>query len=86
MSTTIHREVKGLAWVAWHGLGAGRHACKCSTLCDLMDCSPPGSSLHRILQARILEWVAILFVRGSSRPRDQAHISCRWIFYHRTTR
>ena len=34
------------------------------------DCSPPGSCVHGILQARILEWVAILFSRGSSRPRD----------------
>ena len=40
------------------------------TLCDSMDCSPPGSSVHRILQARILEWVAISFSRGSSWPRD----------------
>ena len=40
------------------------------TLCDPVDCSPPGSSAHRILQARILEWVAISFSRGSSRPRD----------------
>ena len=36
------------------------------TLCDPMDCSPPGSSVHGILQARILEWVAISFSRGSS--------------------
>ena len=36
-----------------------------------MDCSPPGSSIHGILQARILEWVAISFSRGSSQPRDQ---------------
>ena len=36
----------------------------CLTLCDPMDCSPPGSSVHGILQARILEWVAILFFRG----------------------
>ena len=43
----------------------------CSTLCDPMDCSPPGSSAHGILQARILEWVAIPFSRGSSQPRDQ---------------
>ena len=43
----------------------------CSTLCDPMDCGPPGSSVHRILQARILEWVAISFSRGSSQPRDQ---------------
>jgi len=42
----------------------------CSTLCDPMDCGPPGSSVHGILQARILEWVAILFSRGPSRPRD----------------
>ena len=38
----------------------------CPTLCDPMDCSLPGSSVHRILQARILEWVAISFSRGSS--------------------
>ena len=38
----------------------------CPTLCDLMDCSLPGSSIHRILQARILEWVAISSFRGSS--------------------
>ena len=46
-----------------------------------MDCSPPGSSVRGILQARILEWVAISSSRGSSRPRDQTHISCigRWI-------
>ena len=40
------------------------------TLCDPMDCSPPGSSVLGILQARILEWVAIPFSRGSSQPRD----------------
>ena len=48
----------------------------CPTLCNPMDCSPPGSSVHRILQARILEWVAMLSSRGSSRPRDQIRISC----------
>ena len=41
-----------------------------------MDCSPPGSSVHEILQARILEWVAIPFSRGSSQPRDQTWVSC----------
>ena len=46
------------------------------TLCDPMDCSLPGSSLHGILQARVLEWVAISFSRGSSRPRDQTQVSC----------
>ena len=42
----------------------------CLTLCDSMDCSPPGSSVHGILQARILEWVAISFSRGSFLPRN----------------
>ena len=46
------------------------------TLCDPMDCSPPGSSVHGILQARILEWVAISFSRGSSWLRDQIRVSC----------
>ena len=45
------------------------------TLCDYMDCSPPGSSVHGISQARILEWVAISFSRGSFQPRDQSNIS-----------
>ena len=48
----------------------------CPTLCDPMDCSNPGSSVHEILQARILEWVAIPFSKGSSWPRDQTQISC----------
>ena len=48
----------------------------CPTLCDPMDYSPPGSSVHGILQARKPEWIAIPFSRGSSRPRDQTHISC----------
>ena len=43
----------------------------CLTLCDPMDCNPPGSSVHGILQARILDWVALSFSRGSSPPRDQ---------------
>ena len=42
----------------------------CLTLCDPMECSPPGSFLHGILQARIQGWVAISFSRGSSQPRD----------------
>jgi len=41
-----------------------------------MDCSPPGSSVHGILQAIILEWVAILFSSGSSQLRDQTQVSC----------
>ena len=48
----------------------------CPTLCDLKDCSPAGSSVYGILQARILEWVAIPFSRGSSQPRDGSQVSC----------
>ena len=48
----------------------------CLTLCDPMDCSPPGSSVHGILQARVPEWVAISFSRGSSQPRDWTQVSC----------
>ena len=48
----------------------------CLTLCNPMDGSPPGSSVHGILQARILERAVISFSRGSSWPRDQSHISC----------
>ena len=44
-------------------------------LCDIMDCSPPGSSDPGILQARILEWGAFSFSRGSSPPRDQTQVS-----------
>ena len=48
----------------------------CLTLCDPRDCSPPGFSVHEILQARILEWVAIPFSRGSSWSKDWTLISC----------
>ena len=48
----------------------------CPTLCDPMDYSPPDFSVQGILQARILEWGAIPFSRGYSRPRDQTHVSC----------
>ena len=47
-----------------------------STLCDPVDCSPSVSSVHGILQARILDWIAMLFSRGSSRPKDQTCTSC----------
>ena len=46
----------------------------CLTLCDPMDCSPPGSSVHEILQARILEWVAMPSSRGSSQPRARTQV------------
>ena len=60
----------------------------CSTLCGPMDCSPPGSSVHGISQARILKWVAISHSTGSFWTRGLACISCiscngRWVLYHR---
>ena len=59
----------------------------CPVLCDPMDCSPPGSSVHRLLQASILEWVAMPSSRGSSQPRDCTcvfYVSCidRQVLYH----
>ena len=56
----------------------------CLTLCDPMDCSLPGSSVNEISQARILEWIAIFFSRGSSRLRGWTHVSCigGQILYH----
>ena len=50
----------------------------CLTLCDHMDCSPPGSSVHGILQARILEWVVMPSSRGSSWPTGGTWVSCRY--------
>ena len=47
----------------------------CPTLCDPIFCSLPGSSIHGIFQARVLEWVAISFSRGSSQPRAQTQVS-----------
>src|SRR5574337_84683 len=55
----------------------------CLILCDPMDCSPPGSSVHGILQVRILEWVAMPSSRGSSQPRGGTQVSCiAGGFYH----
>ena len=56
-------------------------------LCNPIDCSPPGSPVHGILQARILEWIAMLSSRGSSQPRDLtevSYVSCfgRRVLYH----
>ena len=57
------------------------------SLVNPMGYSPPGSSVHGIFQARILQWVTISFSKGSSRPRDQTHISCigRQSFCHGAT-
>ena len=69
-----HRGVCALAWPV-------------SRVCNPMDCSPPGSSVHGISQARVLEWAASSSSRGSSQPRDRTHVFCiscisRWILYH----
>ena len=55
--------------------------CQCLALCDPIDCSPPDSSVHGILQIRILEWVAISSSRGSSPPSDQIRISLLHLLY-----
>ena len=47
----------------------------CLTVCDPTDCNLPGSSVHGILQARVLEWVAISYFQGSFQPRDRTHVS-----------
>ena len=73
----------GLCTCYPHCLKQPLHACvlkSCNQnqvrLCDPVDCSPPGSSVHGILQARRLEWVATPFSRGSSQPRDRTQVSC----------
>ena len=55
--------------------------------CHPIDCGPPGSSVHGILQSRIMEWVAISFSSGSSGLRDKTCVCCigRWILYHWAT-
>ena len=63
-------------WAIWETCESENEIVQsCLTLCDPMDCSLPGFSIHGILQARILEWVTISFSRGSSRPRDRTRVS-----------
>ena len=74
----------GAWWAAIYGVAQSRTRLKwlsssmsfqlCLTLCDPVDCSPLGSSVHGIFQARIPEWVALPSSRGSSQPRYQTHI------------
>ena len=72
--------LRGKEVSAGSGLGPAMLAAQsCLSLCDPMDCGPPGSSVHGISQARILEWAAVSFSRGSSQPRDRIH---RRILYH----
>ena len=75
MDCLVHGVVKSRTRVSdfhWHMLVVQL----CLTLCNPMDCSPPGSSIHWILQTRILELVAFPFSSGSSRPRNQTGVSC----------
>ena len=80
-----HMQVLGGVWRNVKTCCAHSHLCP--TLCDPMDYSLTGSSVHGVLQARILEWVAIFFSRWFSPPRDQTHISQVswtgwWVLYH----
>ena len=59
-----------------HAAAAAKSCQSCPTLCYPLDCSPPGSSVHGILQPRILKWVAIPFSRGSSQPRERTQVPC----------
>jgi len=70
-SLLLERNVRCLACVCMHVC-----AQSCVTLCNSMDCSPPGSSVHGIFQSRIQAWIAISSSRGSSQPRDQTRLSC----------
>ena len=67
-----------------HSLCCCLVAQSCPTLFNHVDCSPPGSSVHGILQAKVLEWIAVPFSRRSSQPTDQTRVSClgRQVLYH----
>ena len=78
----------GQAWKVMEGLDCCCLVIKSYlTLCNPRDYSPPGSSVHWLFQARILEWVAFSFSRGSSWLRDRTHGSCivRWVIYRWAT-
>ena len=86
---SVDKQMSHLKFDHWHEWGdlplpfSSRLPCcyylvtkSCPTLWDPMDCSLPGSSVHGIIQARILEWGAISSSRGSSWPMDSTHVSC----------
>ena len=78
--STSCRQPFMLAPISWPGFAIAWDHSYISfwpTLCDPVDCSPPGSPVHVILQARIPEWVAIFLSRGSSQPKDRTRISCK---------
>ena len=100
MSSKIAKNITNLfpfgenltKWVSKEQLCCWKFCCclfaqLCVTLCDPMNCSPPGSSVRGIFQATILEWVAISFSRGSSLHKEQTCIlHCRWILCSWATR
>ena len=63
-----------LSSLSSHAAAAAESLHSCPTLCDTMDCSPPGSSVCGILPARMLEWITMTSSRGSSQLRDQTHV------------
>ena len=80
---------QAILWLSRHQLHVRSVTQLCPILCNPVDCSPPGSSVHGILQARILEWAAISFSRGSSWPGDGTRVPCvsctgRGILHHWT--
>ena len=90
MCVCMHTCVQTWVWTCVHVRVCAQSLSRVPTLCNPMGWSPPGSSVHEILQARVLEWVAMSSPRGSSRPRDRTQVSvcllhCRWILYHFTT-
>ena len=75
LSFPLHKAWVGAKWAKQQQYVACSDAQSCLTLCDPVDCSPPGSSVHGISQARMLEWVVISFSRGSFQLRNQARVS-----------
>ena len=83
----IYDTLKCMRWFISPGGMRAKLLQLCLTLWDPMDCSPPGSSVHGILQTRILKWVAMPTSRESSQPRDArqvSYVSCigKWVLYH----
>ena len=72
----IEFSVISLCVCVWGGVCVCARALSCLTLCNPLDCNPQGSSVHASFQARILEWVASSFSRGSSWSRNQTCVFC----------
>ena len=86
----IFKRIKNAQYNVWNMCARVLITQLCLTLCNPMDGSPPGSSVHEIFQAGILEWVAMPSSRGSSQLRDWTWVSCisgtdRWILYYCAT-